>query len=727
MIQSDSFSPRKYLPCFLLVGMILCTLTLAWVFTAGSACEGAKDSHTLMSILVPGVLLSFLFFFLSRGQEKKYQRALILAGEMTAELETARRQADGLARKMELILNSAGEGIFGLDLQGRCIFINPAAEKMLGFPAQELIGQHAHTLTHHMHDHDEASTMSSQSRCLLTHHELGHDGPDEIEQCPIHRTMVDGQSHEASEAIFWRKDGTPFPVAYTSTPIYESGKLAGIVVTFSDITEHLRAEKDRFVRQVSEQASKAKSTFLANMSHEIRTPMNAVLGCAQLLLNDQSFSTRQAELLRIIERSGDHLLDMINDILDISMIEAGRVVLKEEVFDVEDLLQDMKAVFSMSAEGKGLRFFLDYEENLPQYILADGGKLRQVLVNLLGNAIKYTKKGGVVLRVRTDCKPVQSGENLGDMQHCSLLFEVEDSGSGISEEVLDKLFSPFEQPVGGVKPGGTGLGLPISSKLVQLMGTRLSVESKVGIGSCFFFRLPVQAQLSKKECRLEKVDTRPVVGLELGSEPFCILVVDDSDANRILLRRILEMAGFTVVEAGNGQEAIDSFEQCSPQAVLMDIQMPVMDGLEATRRLKATEKGRAVPFIAITGNAFDEDQKKGMAIGMAAYLCKPFRAEELLRMLSGCLDLRPLFQETAPSPSPRAQGVTAEMLAILPRDLLASLRQAVAEGDTACLRELIARVQEKDAGAAVGLQSLADRYDYQQLDALLKKGEQSHG
>jgi PAS domain S-box-containing protein len=706
MIQSDSFSPRKYLPCFLLVGMLLCTLTLAWVFSAGSACEGAKDSHTLMSILVPGVLLSFLFFFLSRGQEKKYQRALNQAGAMTVELEAARRQADAQARKTELILNSAGEGIFGLDLQGYGIFVNPAAENMLGFHPQELIGQEIH---------------------ILTHHSQTHDGPDEIEQCPIYQTMHDGLPHENAETVFWRKDGTPFPVAFTSTPIYESGKLAGAVVTFNDITEHLRAEKDRFVRVVSEQANKAKSTFLANMGHEIRTPMNAVLGCAQLLLNDQSFSARQTELLRIIERSGGHLLDLINDILDISMIEAGRVSLNEAVFDVHDLLQDMKAVFSMSAEAKGIRFFMDYEEILPRYILADGGKLRQVLVNLLGNAIKFTDKGGVVLRVRTDCKPVQSGENLGDMQHCSLLFEVEDSGSGISEEVLDKLFSPFEQPSGGVKPGGTGLGLPISSKLVQLMGTRLSVESKVGIGSCFFFRLPVQAQLSKKECRLEKVDTRPVVGLELGSEPFCILVVDDSDANRVLLRRILEMAGFTVVEAGNGQEAIDSFEKFAPQAVLMDIQMPVMDGLEATRRLKATEKGRSVPFIAITGNAFDEDQKKGMAIGMAAYLCKPFRAEELLRMLGGCLDLRSLYQETAPNPSPREQGVTPEMLALLPRELLASLRQAVAEGDTACLRELIARVQEKDAAAAVGLQTLADRYDYQQLDALLKKGEHSHG
>jgi PAS domain S-box-containing protein len=706
MIQSDSSSPRKYLPCFLLAGMLFCTFTLAWFFTAGSAFEGAKDSHTLMSILVPGVLLSFLFFFLSRGQEKKYQRALIQAGAMTVELEAARRQADAQARKTELILNSAGEGIFGLDLQGYGIFINPAAENMLGFAPQELIGMEIHILT-----------QNSQT----------HDGAAEIGLCPICQTLQDGQSHETTETVFWRKDGTPFPVSYASTPIYESGKLAGAVVTFSDITEHLRAEKDRFVRVVSEQANKAKSTFLANMSHEIRTPMNAVLGCAQLLLNDQSFSARQTELLRIIERSGGHLLDLINDILDISMIEAGRVSLKEAVFDVHDLLQDMKAVFSMSAEAKAIRFFMDYDETLPRYILADGGKLRQVLVNLLGNAIKFTDKGGVVLRVRTDCQPGQPGENPGDMQHCTLLFEVEDSGSGISEEVLEKIFSPFEQPSGGVKPGGTGLGLPISSKLVQLMGARLSVESKVGIGSCFFFRLPVQAQQSEQECKLEKVDNRPVVGLELGTDPLRILVVDDSDANRVLLRRILEMAGFSVVEAGNGQEAIDSFEKFAPQAVLMDIQMPVMDGLEATRRLKATEKGRAVPFIAITGNAFDEDQKKGLAIGMATYLCKPFRAEELLRVLGGCLDLRSLYQETAPNPSPREQVVTAEMLSELPRELLASLRQAVAEGDTACLRELIARIKEKDAAAAVGLQVLADRYDYQQLDALLKKGEQSHG
>ena len=706
MIQSDDSLPRTYLPSFLLVIMLLATFSLVWIAYAAMPFEEFEDFEILISILVPGVFVSFSLFLLARWQVEKYKRALILAGEMTVELETARRQADGLARKMELILNSAGEGIFGLDLQGYGIFVNPAAEKMLGFAPQEMIGQQIH---------------------VLTHHSRAHNGHDEIEQCPIHQTLHDGLSHETAETVFWRKDGVPFPVSYTSTPIYEFGKLAGAVVTFTDITEHLRAEKDRFVRKVSEQANKAKSTFLANMSHEIRTPMNAVLGCTQLLLNDQSFSTRQMELLRIIERSGGHLLDMINDILDISMIEAGRVILKEEIFDVHDLLQDMKAVFSMSAEAKGLRFFLDYEENLPQYILADGGKLRQVLVNLLGNAIKNTEKGGVVLRVRTDCPPGQAQETHGDMQHCSLLFEVEDSGCGISKEILDKIFSPFEQPSGGVKPGGTGLGLPISSKLVQLMGGRLSVESKVDIGSCFFFRMQVLVQQSEQECKLEKVDTRPVVGFELGADPFRILVVDDSDANRILLRRILEMAGFTVVEASNGQEAIDLFEKFAPQAVLMDIQMPVMDGLEATRRLKATEKGRAVPFIAITGNAFDEDQKKGMAIGMAAYLCKPFRAEELLRMLGGCLDLRSQYEEAVSSPSSREQVVTPEMIALLPQELLASLRQAVAEGDMACLRELIARVKEQDRAAAVGLQSLADCYDYQRLDTLLKKGEQSHG
>ena len=701
------FAPRNYLPCILLVGIFLMAVLFWWLLTDNWPLEASAGHFASMGLVLSGILVSILFFLMVRQQEKRYQRALSLAGEMTVELEAAKKEADGLARKTELILNSAGEGIFGLDTEGRGVFVNPAAADMLGFTAEELIGQQIHVLTHHTHAHDTV---------------------DEVEECPIHQTLRDGQPHHTAEAIFWRKDGTPFPVKYTSTPIWDDvAQMAGAVITFNDITEHLRAEKDRFVRQVADQANKAKSAFLANMSHEIRTPMNAVLGCTQLLLNDQSFSARQIELLRTIERSGGHLLELINDVLDISRIEAGQVTLNESVFDLHDLLADMKAVFYMSAEAKGLRFFMDQDENLPCYVLADGGKLRQILVNLLGNAVKFTDKGGVVLRVRLDSTPGQIMDTDGNGQRCHLSFEVEDTGIGIPAEDLNKIFTPFEQSSGGVKAGGTGLGLPISSKLVQLMGGRLSVESKLGKGSRFRFSFLVQVQQGDSGNMLETVDARPVIGLEIGTEPLRILVVDDSEANRLLLRKILELEGFTVVEASNGQEAIESFDQLSPQAVLMDIQMPVMSGLEATRRLKATDKGRGVPFIAITGNTFDEDQKEGLALGMYAYLSKPFRAEELFRVLSKCLGLHPVYQEVAVSPPTKQVTVTAEMIAALPGGLITALRQAVEEGDIASMRELIAEVKEKDTAVAQGLQTLADRYDYQQLEALLKNGEPSHG
>jgi len=342
----------------------------------------------------------------------------------------------------------------------------------------------------------------------------------------------------------------------------------------------------------------------------------------------------------------------------------------------------------------------------------------------LGNAIKYTQKGGVVLRVRVG---EITGQIVaaGDMERCRLCFEVEDSGVGIPEEDLGKIFSPFEQGSGGVRAGGTGLGLAISSQLVRLMGGRIEVISKAGEGSCFSFQ--VEVRRGESTTSREKEDSRPVVGLELGTEPVSILVVDDNDENRILFRKILEMAGFTVVEAANGREALERFEQHSPQAVLMDIQMPVMNGLEATRRLRATDQGRGVPIIAITGNTFADDQKEGLAIGMSAYLCKPFRTEELLRVLGRCLDLRPVYEEPAISSPPSPAAVTPQMLAAFPGELLVGLRRAVEEGDTACLRELIDGMREKDAAVAQGLQALADRYDYQKLEFLLKNGEPSHG
>lgn len=699
MAPTGSFALSANLPVILLVVMLLVTIFCWWITFAVTRTLGAATGHFLsIVVLLAGALLSLLLFFTIKQREKKYRQALTLAREMTEDLAAAKKQADCLARRTELILNSAGEGIFGFDGQGIGVFVNPAAAEMLGYTGAELIGRPI---------------------CDLTRHSHGHDSQEEGEGCPVYQTLRDGQAHHTDEAVFWRKNGTSFPVKYASTPMWDdAGQLVGVVVTFNDLTEHLRAEKDRFDCQLSRQASKARNAFLANMSHEIRTPMNAVLGCAQILLHEHSFSARQVELLRTIERSGGHLLALINDLLDISRLEAGQVTLNETVFELDHLLQELKAVFSMSAEAKGLRFFMDQGEGLPGFVLADGGKVRQVLVNLLGNAVQYTQVGGVVLRVWGEESTKRTG--VGEPEGVRLCFEVEDSGVGIPEEDAARIFIPFEQTSGRVRAGGTGLGLPISSQLVRLMGGRLAVTSKVGAGSCFSFQ--VEARRGEGTASLHQEDSRAVVGLELGPEPVTVLVVDDSEVNRILMRNILEMAGFTVVEATNGREAIDCFERCAPRAVLMDIQMPVMNGLDATRLLRATEKGLKTPIIAITGNAFEEDQRQGMAVGMSAYLCKPFRAEELLRVLGGCLELRPIHEKPATAASPGQVSVTPSMLAVFPEERLAALRRAVQEGDSARMRELIAGIGEQNAVLARGLEALVDRYDYRQLGALLQPG-----
>jgi PAS domain S-box-containing protein len=698
MPQTKSFAIRQHCSWIFPGILLLVALLLWWTFAGGSAFE--KSTGILLSAAL--ALICILLCFMIRQQGKKYQQALILAQEMTAKLETAKKKADDLNRKTELILNSAGEGIIGLDIDGRSIFANSAATQMLGFQPDELQGQFAHIITHHTHSHDSA---------------------DEIENCPIHLTLKDGRAHEKEEDIFWRKDGTSFPVKYASTPIREeSGQLAGIVVTFNDITEHLRAEKDRCARQVADQANKAKSAFLAHMSHEIRTPMNAVLGCAQILLGDRSFSSRQIELLQTIERAGGHLLSLFNDILDISKIEAGQVTLNETVFSLPDLLEEMKAIFRLAAENKGLRFFMDYSENSSRYILADNGKLRQILVNLLGNAIKFTEQGSVVLRAHTD---ILQHKTLEVPEKLHLLFEIEDTGPGIRQEDLGKIFIPFEQTA--VKSSGTGLGLPISNQLVQLMGGKLTVESKPGQGCRFRFH--VQISSSEIDPQQEMMEPQGTIerGPRSGTTALRVLVVDDSDTNRIYLRSVLEMNHFEVIEAANGQEAINCFEQHIPDAVLMDVQMPLMDGLEATRRLKATDKGRLTPIIAITGNACEENQQQCLEAGMDSYLCKPFTTTELLGILGKHLGLGHDLQlgsrdreNTAPS---RVPPLSANNFTMLPTEILTALQMTIEEGDIGRLRQLITRIQESDADTALGLQALADQYNYAKISDLLEQGK----
>ena len=476
-----------------------------------------------------------------------------------------------------------------------------------------------------------------------------------------------------------------------------------------------RAELDRIARAVAEEANRAKSLFVASMSHEIRTPMNAILGFAQILERDPSLSPEQVEHVRIITRSGAHLLRLIGDILDISKIESGQITLNEAAFCLHDLLNDMELMFRSRVKAQGLQLIVDWDESLPRYVTADDGKLRQILVNLIGNAVKFTVTGGVAVRVRAEAVEGKTGK---DPEALRLMVEVEDTGPGIHDGDMCCIFDLFQQGEAGMKAGGAGLGLTISHKFVEMMGGELTVTSQVGKGSCFRFEalLKPAAEIAEGD----KPASRRIVGLEPGTGPFRILVVDDAPTNRALLCALLRPVGFEVAEAINGVGALDVFAQWSPHAVLMDMHMPVMDGYEATRRIKSTEAGRATPVIALTASILEGSQTQIMAAGVDTYLRKPFRAEELFEVVGKCLDLHYVFADEPDKTLSHPNQMQAVPIA-LPNELIKALRQAVEEGDIDQLTTLIVQVEKLDSAKSCVLQALVDEFDYEKLDQWLEK------
>ncbi len=486
------------------------------------------------------------------------------------------------------------------------------------------------------------------------------------------------------------------------------------LVLATEAAHRMAEEKDR--------ASRVKSEFLANMSHEIRTPMNAILGFAQVLERDPALTPWQDGHLKTIIRSGGHLLGLINDVLDMSKIEAGRITLDPVVFNLQDLLDDLAAVFRSRCEARDLRLVIDRAEGVPAFIRADEGKLRQVFVNLLGNAAKFTQEGGIALRVGAERLGPEGTQNL------ALQVEVEDSGPGIDQQDLARIFVPFQQAEVGVRAGGTGLGLAISRQFVEAMGGQLTVTSQVGKGS--IFRFTVLVEEAPPEPDKKTLETRRVLGLAPGDVGLKVLVVDDQPDNRTVLRELLIPLGFDIREATNGSEALQEFARWEPKAVLMDMRMPVMDGYEATRQLRATEAGRTVLVVAVTASAFEYQEARVMAAGVDAYVRKPFRPEELFAALGEGLGLEYEYGEAGPTDREPVGGPTpvgAAPLVALPRALVRALRVAVEEGDGARLEELIIQARVLDSGTADKLAFAADEFDYTKLLRWTREDEEYNG
>jgi len=476
--------------------------------------------------------------------------------------------------------------------------------------------------------------------------------------------------------------------------------------------------------ETAEAANLAKSLFLANMSHELRTPLNVILGFTQLMAHDTNLTPDQQEDLQTIRRSGDHLLNLINDVLDLSKIETGHSALEVNGVDLIALLHSLRQMLMDRATSKGIRLTFKIAPTVPQFILSDAQKLRQILLNLLGNALKFTQQGEVTLEV------VASSAHTvpQDAHDLWLQFAVSDTGSGIAPEEVETIFDAFVQAQSGRQlASGTGLGLTISRKLVELLGGTITVQSTFGQGSTFTVGLPVRP-CSGINGGVEAGDRRSITGLAPGQPQRRILVVDDQPENRLLLVRLLAPLGFAVQEASNGEEAVRLWQEWHPDLIWMDIRMPILNGYEATRKIRALDPEPNTIIIALTAQTSQSDRPLVLAAGCNDYISKPFCTETIFLKMQEYLGLEYCYagaevmsasaDNTAlPTPTPTIPPV---LPTTLPPDWLSALEEAAVCGNDRAIAHLSTLLPPDQAQLATYLIELANQYQFEQILTLVE-------
>ena len=491
-------------------------------------------------------------------------------------------------------------------------------------------------------------------------------------------------------------------------------EIEALVANFKIMAETLM-QKFQEIQQTSQQlqhakdqaevANQAKSTFIANMSHELRSPLNAILGFTQVMTRSQTLPREHQESVGIINRSGEYLLTLINNILDFSKIEVGKTTLNQIHFDLYRLLDDIHDLFELKAKDKGLQLLFERSDDLPRYIYTDEVKLRQVLINLINNGLKFTTDGGILVRVSLRQENMPNPET-GDRPPTEIDFEVEDTGAGIAEDDLATLFEAFTQTeTGKQSQEGTGLGLLISRQFVRLMGGDMNVRSQLGKGTVFQFHIRV---LSTDASQLIEKSSQPnIIALEPGQPRYRLLIVDDKDINRQLLIQFLNPLGFELQEASNGREAIEIWQTWQPHLIWMDIRMPVMDGFEATRQIKAADKAQTTRIIALTASVLEEERAVVLSAGCDDFVRKPFRERQIFQAMQQHLGVRYIYEEhedhSAITSGEQDVLTTENIQALLP-EVRWKLREAVigaSEKEVADIVKIIAKENQRLSEAIV--------------------------
>ena len=598
-------------------------------------------------------------------------------------------------REFRTLAENSPDVIVRYDRQGRRIYVNPEFERVNHLTAQQVLGKTP----------DELSTELKPWAKMFTEN--------------LMEAMASGSVVKLD--FSWTDDGKQSCWFVRIVPEFnEDGKVMSALSIWSDITqrkqveEELRQHKDQLedtiqqrtaelllARDAAEAANKAKSVFLANMSHELRTPLNAILGFSSMMRRDPQLTASQSENLHIINRSGEHLLNLINDVLEMAKIEAGRLQLDIAPFDLGSLVQDVTEMMQIRAQEKGLWLQLEQPAEFPRYIKSDEARIRQILINLINNAVKFTEQGGITLRLKGQTNA-----------RYHLLIEVEDSGAGIAPKDQTRLFEPFVQLTEGSTQHGTGLGLAITRQFVKLMGGSIGVESAQGQGSLFRIDLPVELAEADDILQPKTLEPAEVAGLVPGQPRYKIMIVEDQHENQLLLSKLMIDLSLEVKVAENGQQCLELFQNWQPDLIWMDRQMPIMDGIETSKRIRQLGTGQTVKIVAVTASAFKEQQQEMLDAGIDDFVRKPYRFKEIYDCMARQLDIKFIYLPSSPTAETTAVSLSADMLSVLPKAFRQKLRHVLISLDTAQISETIRQIADIDAQLALALSQLAEYFDY---------------